>query len=67
MSSSQLAEIPDRVRSFRGDNMNEKHETLMTMDEVSRFKDLERHKLSEIEKKALIFLSSHYASNPLPA
>jgi hypothetical protein len=47
--------------------MNKKYETLMSMDEASRFEDLERHKLSEAEKKALIFVYSHYASNRLPA
>jgi hypothetical protein len=36
------------------------------MDEASRFENLDRHKLSEAEKKALIFVYSHYASNPLP-
>ena len=46
--------------------MNKKYETLMAMDEVSRFQDLERHKLSEAEKKALIFVYSHYPSNALP-
>lgn len=46
--------------------MNKKYETLMSMDEASRFEDLERHKLTEAEKKALIFVHSHYASNPLP-
>ncbi len=29
--------------------------------------DLERFKLTEAEKKALLFVESHYASNPLPA
>jgi hypothetical protein len=46
--------------------MNKKYEILMSMDEASRFQDLERHKLSEAEKKALIFVYSHYPSNPLP-
>jgi hypothetical protein len=39
---------------------------LMSMDEASRFADLERHKLSEAEKKALKFVYSYYPSNPLP-
>jgi hypothetical protein len=29
--------------------------------------DFERAKLTEAEKKALIFIHSHYASNPLPS
>lgn len=46
--------------------MNKKYETLMAMDETSRFEDLERHKLSESEKQALSFVYTHYPSNPLP-
>jgi len=46
--------------------MNKKYEALMSMDKASRFQDLERHKLTEAEKKALIFVYSHYASNALP-
>src|ERR1700744_2058515 len=46
--------------------MNKKYETLMAMDEASRFEDLERHKLSESEKRALSFVYTHYPSNPLP-
>lgn len=46
--------------------LDEKYQTLMAMDEESRFKDLERLKLTDAEKKALIFIHSHYASNPLP-
>jgi hypothetical protein len=56
---------PDIHNTFL--EMNRKYETLMSMDEASRFQDLERHKLSEAEKKALNFIHSHYASNPLPA
>jgi hypothetical protein len=46
--------------------MDKKNKELMAMDEESRFADLERLKLSESEQKALIFIHSHYQSNPLP-
>jgi len=60
-----VAPLPPEVhKTFL--EMNQKYETLMSMDEASRFADLEQHKLSEAEKKALIFVYSHYASNPLP-
>jgi hypothetical protein len=36
--------------------MNRKYETLMSMDAASRFEGLERHKLSDAEKKALSFV-----------
>ena len=45
--------------------MNKKYETFMAMDEVLRFQDLEQHKLTEAEKKALNFVYSYYPSNPL--
>jgi hypothetical protein len=46
--------------------MDRKNRELMAMDEKSRFEDLERLKLTAAEKKALLFVDSHYASNPLP-
>jgi hypothetical protein len=46
--------------------MDEKYRTLMAMDEKSRFADLERLKLTDAEKKALLFVADHYPSNPLP-
>ncbi len=47
--------------------MHKRYQALMSMDEALRFKDLDRHKLSEAEKEALNFVHSHYPSNPLPA
>jgi hypothetical protein len=38
----------------------------MAIDEESRFEDLEPHKLTDAEKRALIFVDSHYLANPLP-
>jgi len=46
--------------------LDEKCAAIMAMDEQTRFEDLERLKLTEPEKKALDFVHSHYASNPLP-
>jgi len=46
--------------------LDRKYRNLMAMDEKSRFEDLERLKLTDAEKKALLFISSHYPSNPLP-
>jgi hypothetical protein len=46
--------------------MNRKNRELMAMDEKSRFADLERLKLTAPEKKALLFIDTHYSSNPLP-
>lgn len=45
--------------------MNKKYETLMAMDAASRFEDLDRHKLSGAERRALSFVYDHYPSNPL--
>lgn len=45
--------------------LDEKYKTLMAMDEEERFKDLDRLKLTDAEKKALSFVHSHYSSNPL--
>ena len=60
-----VAPLPPEVRNTFLE-MNKKYETLMSMDETSRFADLEQHKLSDAEKKALIFVYSHYSSNLLP-
>ena len=61
-----VAPLPPEVHTVFLE-MNKKYETLMSMDETSRFADLERHKLTEAEKKALLFVSEHYPSNPLPS
>ena len=46
--------------------LDKKYRVLMAMDERERFADLERLKLTDSEKKALLFVDSHYALNPLP-
>jgi hypothetical protein len=46
--------------------MDRKYRELMAMDEESRFADLERLKLTAAEHDALLFVASHYPSNPLP-
>ena len=46
--------------------LDQKYKALMTMDEKSRFTDPERLRLTDAEKKALIFVNSHYSSNLLP-
>jgi hypothetical protein len=46
--------------------LDRKYRALMAMDEKSRFEDPERLKLTDAEKKALLFIDSHYSSNPLP-
>ena len=46
--------------------LDEKYRALMAMDEKSRFEDLEWLKLTDAERKALLFIASHYPSNPLP-
>jgi hypothetical protein len=45
--------------------LDQKYKVLMAMDEKSRFADLERLKLTDAEKKALLFVDSHYSSNRL--
>ena len=43
------------------------HDVLLGLDRKSRLEwDLERIKLSEAEKQALLFVDAHYSSNPLP-
>jgi hypothetical protein len=56
---------PDVHNTFL--EMDKKYETLMSMDEASRFQNLEQYKLSEAEKQALILVASHYPSNRLPS
>ena len=46
--------------------LDRKYGALMAMDEESRFQDLEQFKLTDAEKKALIFVASHYPADPLP-
>jgi hypothetical protein len=60
-----VAPLPSEIRSVFLE-MDKKNRELMAMDEESRFKDLERLKLTGAEKKALSFVHSHYSSNLLP-
>jgi|SRR5581483_12072442 len=60
-----VAALPPKIHNTFLE-MNRKYETLMSMDETSRFADLEQHKLSEAEKTALLFVADHFPSNPLP-
>lgn len=59
-----IAPLPPEIHSVFLE-MDKKNRELMAMDEESRFKDLERLKLTDAEKKALDFIYSHYSSNPL--
>lgn len=45
--------------------LDKKYGVLMAMDEKQRFEDLERLKLTDVEKKALLFVDPHYSSNLL--
>jgi len=45
--------------------LDRKYQALNAMDEKERFADLERLKLTDAEKAALLFVASHYPSNPL--
>jgi hypothetical protein len=47
--------------------LDQKYGVLMAMDEKARFADLKRLKLTDAEKKALLFVGPHYAASPLPA
>lgn len=60
-----VAPLPPEIHSVFME-MDRKNGELMAMDEESRFKDLERLKLTDAEKNARCFVDSHYASNPLP-
>jgi hypothetical protein len=58
-----LAPIPPEINNvFLG--MSKRYETLMSMNEASRFQNFEQHKLTDAEKKALAFVHSHYGLNP---
>jgi hypothetical protein len=46
--------------------LDQKYGALMGMDEKSRFADPERLRLTDAEKRALLFVESHYSSNRLP-
>jgi hypothetical protein len=60
-----VAPLPLEIHhTFLG--LDRRYKDLMAMDEASRFRDLEPHKLTEAEKKALRFVDTYYASNPLP-
>jgi len=46
--------------------LDRKYGALIALDEESRFRDLDRFKLTDAEKRALVFIGSHYPANPLP-
>lgn len=46
--------------------MDRRNRRLLEMDDDSRFADLDRLKLTDAEKKALLFIASHYSTNLLP-
>jgi hypothetical protein len=60
-----VAPLPSEIYNVFLD-LDRKYGALMAMDEESRFQDLEQFKLTDAEKKALIFIASHYPANPLP-
>lgn len=47
--------------------LDKKYQALNRMDEKERFADLDRLKLTDAEKGALLFVSSHYPSSQLPS
>ena len=67
----QALAIIDSVTPLPSDTHNvlleldSKYGALMAMDEKSRFQDLERFKLTDAEKKALISVGSYYPANPI--
>ena len=63
---NSVAHLPIDIHNvFLG--LDQKYRLLMGMDKKHRFEDPERLKLTDAEKKALLFVGRHYASNPLPS